>query len=107
MPADAGLAARVDAGALRPRDPLGLALPTHVGLELREDRQHAEEGAAGRGSGINVLLDHLEMGAAELDLVGNVRKVPQRAAQPIETGDDLIEWIKGSEGKGLGLAQKP
>lgn len=25
---------------------------------------------------------------------------------PIETGDDLIEWVTESEGKGLGLAQK-
>ena len=28
-------------------------------------------------------------------------------AGPIETGDDLIEWVTASEGKGLGLAQKP
>jgi hypothetical protein len=42
------------------------------------------------------------------------RKVPKsdviRAlidrAGPIETADDLIEWIDLSEGKGLGLAQK-
>ena len=27
-------------------------------------------------------------------------------AGPIETGDDLIEWVKASEGKGLGLAQR-
>lgn len=25
---------------------------------------------------------------------------------PIETGTDLIEWVRVSEGKGLGLAQK-
>ena len=24
---------------------------------------------------------------------------------PIETGDDLIEWVKASEGKSLGFAQ--
>jgi hypothetical protein len=42
------------------------------------------------------------------------RKVPKsdviRAlidrAGPIETGDDLAEWITASEGRGLGLAQK-
>jgi hypothetical protein len=42
------------------------------------------------------------------------RKVPKsdviRAlidrAGPIETGDDLAEWIAASEGRGLGLAQK-
>jgi len=27
-------------------------------------------------------------------------------AGPIGTGDDLIEWVKASEGKGLGLAQR-
>jgi hypothetical protein len=27
-------------------------------------------------------------------------------AGPIETGDDLIEWVDESTGKGLGLAQK-
>lgn len=27
-------------------------------------------------------------------------------ASPIETADDLIEWGKSSEGKGLGLAQR-
>lgn len=26
---------------------------------------------------------------------------------PIATGDDLLEWVAASEGKGLGLAQKP
>ena len=25
---------------------------------------------------------------------------------PIETGDDLIEWVNASAGKGLGLAQQ-
>ncbi len=27
-------------------------------------------------------------------------------AGPIETGDDLIEWVRQSEGKGLGIAQQ-
>lgn len=27
-------------------------------------------------------------------------------AGPIETGDDLIEWVTAARGKGLGLAQK-
>ena len=27
-------------------------------------------------------------------------------ATPIETANDLIEWVKVSEGKGLGIAQK-
>lgn len=42
------------------------------------------------------------------------RKVPKSdviralidAAGPIDTGDDLAEWVKASEGKGLGLAQR-
>jgi hypothetical protein len=42
------------------------------------------------------------------------RKVPKseviRAlidrAGPIETGDDLIEWVEAATGNGLGLAQK-
>ena len=42
------------------------------------------------------------------------RKVPKsdviRAlidrAGPIETGDDLIEWVEAAIGKGLGLAQE-
>ena len=27
-------------------------------------------------------------------------------AGPIETGEDLLEWVAASDGKGLGLAQK-
>ena len=27
-------------------------------------------------------------------------------AGPIETGDDLIEWVNASQGRGLGLARK-
>lgn len=27
-------------------------------------------------------------------------------AGPIETGDDLIDWVTAAQGKGLGLAQK-
>jgi ribbon-helix-helix CopG family protein len=34
-----------------------------------------------------------------------IRELIDRAA-PILTGDDLIEWVNASEGKGLGFAQK-
>jgi len=34
-----------------------------------------------------------------------VRALIDRAG-PIETGDQLIEWVNASVGKGLGLAQK-
>lgn len=34
-----------------------------------------------------------------------IRSLIDRAG-PIETGDDLIEWVRGSAGKGLGLTQK-
>jgi Ribbon-helix-helix protein, copG family len=27
-------------------------------------------------------------------------------ASPVETGDDLIEWVEAAVGRGLGLAQK-
>ena len=35
-----------------------------------------------------------------------IRALIDRAG-PIETGDDLIEWVNEAVGKGLGLAQKP
>jgi len=34
-----------------------------------------------------------------------IRALIDRAG-PIESGDDLIEWVRESEGRGLGLAQK-
>ena len=34
-----------------------------------------------------------------------IRALIDRAG-PIETGDDLIEWVQESNGKGLGLAQR-
>jgi len=34
-----------------------------------------------------------------------IRDLIDRAGR-IETGDDLIEWVNASEGKGLGFAQK-
>jgi len=34
-----------------------------------------------------------------------IRALIDRAG-PIETGDDLIEWVNASDGKGLGLGQK-
>jgi hypothetical protein len=34
-----------------------------------------------------------------------IRALIDRAG-PIETGDDLLEWVAASDGKGLGLAQK-
>jgi hypothetical protein len=34
-----------------------------------------------------------------------IRSLIDRAG-PIETGDDLIEWVHAAEGKGLGLAQR-
>jgi len=34
-----------------------------------------------------------------------IRALIDRAG-PIDTGDDLIEWVEESKGKGLGLAQR-
>ena len=34
-----------------------------------------------------------------------IRALVDRAG-PIDTGDDLIEWVDAAAGKGLGLAQK-
>ena len=61
---------------------------------------------------ITVKLDKRR--AARLARWARRRKVPKseviRAlidrAGPIETGDDLLEWVQESSGKGLGLAQK-
>jgi Ribbon-helix-helix protein, copG family len=61
---------------------------------------------------ITVKLDKAR--AARLARWARRRKIPKsdviRAlidrAGPIETGDDLIEWVKAAEGKGLGLAQE-
>jgi hypothetical protein len=61
---------------------------------------------------ITVKLDRKR--AARLARWARSRKIPKsdviRAlidrAGPIETGDDLIEWVHASLGKGLGLTQK-
>ena len=61
---------------------------------------------------ITVKLDNAR--AARLARWARRRKVPKseviRAlidrAGPIETGDDLIEWVNASHGRGLGLARK-
>jgi hypothetical protein len=34
-----------------------------------------------------------------------IRALIDRAG-PIETGEDLLEWVEGSAGRGLGLAQR-
>ena len=52
--------------------------------------------------------------AALLSKWARKRKVPKSEvirglidrAGPIDTSDDLAQWISASEGKGLGLAQK-
>jgi len=61
LPIDTGLAACVDASLLGFRDPLGLAVPTHVCFELGEHRQHSKEGSTGRCGGVNALLDDTQM----------------------------------------------
>jgi hypothetical protein len=61
---------------------------------------------------ITVKLDKKR--AARLARWARRRKVPKsdviRAlidrAGPIETGDDLFDWVEGSDGKGLGLSQR-
>ena len=35
-----------------------------------------------------------------------IRALIDRAG-PIDTGDDLIEWVEAAIGKGLGIRQKP
>jgi hypothetical protein len=61
---------------------------------------------------ITVKLDKAR--AARLARWARRRKVPKSAviralidrAGPVETGDDLLDWVDASLGKGLGLAQK-
>jgi hypothetical protein len=61
---------------------------------------------------VTVKLD--KKGAARLTRWARSRKVPKsdviRAlidrAGPIETGEDLIEWVDAALGSGLGLSQK-
>ncbi len=61
---------------------------------------------------ITVKLDKKR--AARLTRWARRRRVPKsdviRAlidrAGPIDTGDDLIEWVNASDGRGLGLSQK-
>ena len=61
---------------------------------------------------ITVKLDKKR--AARLTRWARSRKVPKSdvirglidRAGPIETGDDLADWVEASEGNGLGLAQK-
>lgn len=61
---------------------------------------------------ITVKLDKKR--AARLARWARQRKVPKsdviRAlidrAGPIETGEDLLEWVDGASGKGLGWSQK-
>lgn len=61
---------------------------------------------------ITVKLDRTR--AARLSRWARRQKIPKsdviRAlidrAGPIETGEDLIEWVKAASGKGLGLSQK-
>lgn len=61
---------------------------------------------------ITVKLDKVR--AARLSRWARRQKVPKsdviRAlidrAGPIETGDDLLEWVSAAVGKGLGLGQK-
>ena len=53
--------------------------------------------------------------AARLTRWARRRKIPKseviRAlidrAGPVETGEELLEWVEATVGKGLGLAQKP
>jgi hypothetical protein len=61
---------------------------------------------------ITVKLDKSR--AARLARWARQRKVPKSDvirglidhAGPIETGDDLLEWVRAADGKGLGLARK-
>lgn len=61
---------------------------------------------------ITVKLDKKR--AARLTRWARRRKVPKseviRAlidrAGPVETGEDLLEWVEAAAGKGLGLAQR-
>jgi hypothetical protein len=61
---------------------------------------------------ITVKLD--KRGAARLTRWARRGKVPKSAViralidrvEPIDTGDDLMDWVEAARGKGLGLAQK-
>jgi hypothetical protein len=62
---------------------------------------------------VTVKLDKAR--AARLARWARRRKVPKSEvirdlidrAGPLDTGDDLAEWVAAADGRGLGLAQKP
>src|SRR5215831_2942710 len=63
----------------------GLMIPgTKDALYGLEDCQHAEERAASCRRCVDVLLDDLQMRTCLLDLMGNVGKIAQGAAEPIQ-----------------------
>jgi hypothetical protein len=84
-PVDARFSACVDTGPFRACNALRVEISARVGFELREDRQHSEEGATCRCRGIDALLENAQMGASILDLVGDVGEVSQRPAEPIQS----------------------
>ena len=84
----------VDAGLLRLRDTLCLALAPYVCLELREHGQHTEERATRRRCRVDALLDDAQVRADGVDLVRNVCEVTETPMA--EVANDRTDAIRAT-----------
>src|SRR5262245_46942768 len=82
-------AAELDAMIIGPLAVLASAGPDQLAFELSQATKHRDHQLAVRRSGVRPrVLKRTEAGAALADLVEHVEKVPGRARQAVETGDD-------------------
>ena len=66
-------------------NPIHLSLGAYLGFELGNSAQHIKEEAAGRISGVDVLIEHLEAHVLAFEIIGNLTQMQGGTRQTIQT----------------------
>jgi hypothetical protein len=72
----------------RPLDPIHLPLGTELGLKLRNGSEHVEQQMSSRITGVDMLIEDLQVHLLAVEFGGNLAQMQCGAGEPVQAGHD-------------------